>query len=213
MAHDPELSTTSIEMTSGLKFMLWFELVLYGLIGVFEIFDDFFPKAKWNMKFVENNAFVKLTFKGMLKMHASICCVLAFIAGNGLMSDSMGQFEMELNFFTLGLIMSAVWATIMPNPLYIIVVLLKPEFYIQIALWVNYTEYVRPWVLYVCAFLNAWGIFVRVSVGFVPNPAYFEPFTYEELRKSIVEAEPELVEKMDKLVGFKPESSEPLINE
>ena len=79
----------------------------------------------------------------------------------------------------------------------------KPEFWITIALWVNYTDMVRPPILYINAFLNAYGIFVYWTSGFTKHPAYFEPFTYETLRKDIVAADPETAEKMDKLAGYK----------
>lgn len=192
-----------LELTSGLKCLLWFEVVLYGGLGVFETFDDFFKFATWNKPFVQDNAYSRLMFKGMVKMHGAICFMLAFVAVNALIEGEMSAFDFELNFVVLGLIMAAVWGTMMPFRLWLTVALFKPETYITIALWLSYTDMVRPGILYLNAALNLWGLFVRASAGFVPQPTYFEPFTYETLRKDILAADPETAEKLDKVTGYK----------
>jgi hypothetical protein len=196
----------ALELTTGLKVLLWVEMIVYGLLGIFETFDDLLPKGQiWNKPFVQDSIYVKTTYKAMIKMHGAICFMLGYIALNAYLAGEMSPFDFEFNFIVLGLIMAAVWESMLPGQMYWIVVCLKPEFWITIALWVNYTDMVRPSILYLNAFLNVYGIFVRFSGPCTKHPAYYEPFTYETLRKSVFEADPEAVEKFDKIAGYKGE--------
>jgi hypothetical protein len=82
----------------------------------------------------------------------------------------------------------------------------KPEFYLQIASWVELSHLVRPGVLVVCAALNLGGIATNVLHT---RRTLFIPYNHETMRQDVVKAEGELMAaKLDAIQGYTPDSGE-----
>ncbi len=197
-------ATELYEVDTLLSFVLWIEVVVYLGFGIYEIFDDFIGKPpSWMSLGGKTNGYLFLRDKVGHKMHAGICFLLGFIALNGIMEGAVTRFELELCFLSLALLMMAIWVTKLPGRTGIFVITLtKPEFWLQIILFGFYSNLVRPEILYVCIVINSWGIF---SYFFHTKKYVFKPFTYEALRKDLVEAgfEEEKIKPFDKLAGHR----------
>jgi len=194
-------ATEFFELTPLLSTVLWIEAVIYLGIGIYEIFDDFIAKApRWAEQENSTNAWILLQHVIGHKMHAAICTILGFVALNGALEGQVTRFELELIFVSFAVIMPVIWSTMMPGRLGIMIVLLKPEFWLQIVMFVFFGHLVRPEILLLCIALNLWGMFVNFK--HVRN-TYFQPYTYEEFRKHVVAAvDEQYATRIDKLAGY-----------
>ena len=193
----------------SLEIVLWIEAVIYLGIGTFELFDDFLEKPKQWMRTNGNiNGYLRLTNKVGHKMHAGICFVLGFVALNGVLEGFVTRFELELIFISFAVLMPVIWSTLMPGRLGVTVLLLKPEFWLQLVMFALFSDLIRPGILGLCVALNVWGIAVY---ALHTRKSLFQPFTYETVRRDCVDAEgEELAQKLDKLAGHTPIES-PLV--
>lgn len=145
------------------------------------------------------NGYVRLTHKIGHKMHAGICVLLGFIALNGVLEGFVTRFELELIFISLAILMPAIWSSLMPGRLAIITLLTKPEFWLQLVMFILFSDLVRPQILVICVALNLWGIFVYLRYTRVQ---LFTPFTYATLRGHCIDALGEDgTAKFDKIAG------------
>jgi hypothetical protein len=99
---------------------------------------------------------------------------------------------------------------LMPGRPGFIILMTKPEFWLQLVMFIMFSELVRPQILIICVALNLWGIFAYVRYT---RERLFQLFTYLMLREHCVDAIGEGgVAKFDKLVGYaqsnKPESTQ-----
>ena len=200
-------ATEFYEVTFGLQVVLWIEALVYLGIGTYELFDDFLEKPKpWMTINGRVNAYVRFTDKIGHKMHAGICVLLGFVALNGILEGHVTRFELELIFVSFAILMPAVWSSLLPGRLGIIILLTKPEFWLQLTMFIMFSELVRPQILIVCVALNIWGIFVYVRYT---RQRLFQPFTYPIFREHCIDAIGEDgVAKFDKMVGHT-QSNEP----
>ena len=69
-------------------------------------------------------------------------------------------------------------------------------------MFVFFADLIRPWVLYLCIFLNLWGFLVYFLQT---RKKTIFPYEYESIRNDALEAglEESKVEAMDKAAGFK----------
>ena len=194
-------ATEFFEVTRGLEIVLWIEAILYLSIGVYEMFDDFIEKPQpWMTINNRDNGYVRLTNKIGHKMHAGICVLLGFVALNGIIEGVMTRFELELIFLSFAILMPAIWSSLMPGRLALIILLTKPEFWLQAVMFIMFSDLIRPQVLFVCVALNLWGIFVYFSYT---RKRLFQPFTYEEFRRHCVDAiGVDATAKFDKFAGY-----------
>jgi hypothetical protein len=194
-------ATEFYSVTPGLEIVLWIEAVIYLGIGVFELFDDFVEKPQpWMTINGRVNGYVRLTHRIGHKMHAGICVLLGFVALNGILEGAVTRFELELIFLSFAILMPAIWSSLMPGRLGIITLFTKPEFWLQLTMFIMFTDLIRPQILVICVLLNLWGIFVYFRFT---RKKLFQPFTYPALREHCVEAiGEEGVKKFDKLVGY-----------
>jgi hypothetical protein len=132
-------------------------------------------------------------------MHAGICVLLGFVALNGALEGHVTRIELELIFVSFAVLMPVIWALVMPGRLGVMVVALKPEFWLQIVMFTFFSHLIRHEILLVCIGFNLWG----VAVYFLrTRKTYLTPFTYETLRSHLCDAEsPERVARMDKIAG------------
>jgi hypothetical protein len=193
-------ATDFYTVTPLLNAVLWIEAVIYLSIGVYEIFDDFKAKPPaWAKEENGYNAWIRMQDVIGRKMHAAICTILGFVALNGALEGFVTRFELELIFISFAVIMPVIWAMIMPGRLGFMVVLLKPEFYLQIVMFVFFSHLIRPEILVLCVALNLWGLFVHFRLV---RTSFFQPFTYQSLRSHIVRgAGADYALRIDKLAG------------
>mgnify|MGYP006222510137 FL=1 len=190
-----------LELTTLLKVILWIELVVYLGIGIFEILDSFSKEKPWNFRNGKINSYLAMREVTSYKMHASVCFLLGFVALNALMEGAVTRFELELIFISLALIMMLLWMIILPGRLGFIVLFSKPETTLQIIMFVFFADLIRPWVLYLCVFLNLWGLLVYFLHT---RKESISPYEYKTIRNDALEAglEESKVETMDKAAGF-----------
>ena len=190
-----------LELTTLLKVILWIELIVYLGIGIFEILDSFSKEKPWNFRNGKINSYLAMREVTSYKMHASVCFLLGFVALNALMEGAVTRFELELIFISLALIMMLLWMIIIPGRIGFIVLLYKPETTLQIIMFVFFADLIRPWVLYLCVFLNLWGLLVYFLHT---RKETISPYEYKTIRNDALEAglEASKVETMDKAAGF-----------
>ena len=190
-----------LELTTLLKVILWIELIVYLGIGIFEILDSFSKEKPWNLRNGKINSYLSMREVTSYKMHASVCFLLGFVALNALMEGAVTRFELELIFLSLALIMMLLWMIILPGRLGFIVLFSKPETTLQIIMFVFFADLIRPWVLYLCVFLNLWGLLVYFLHT---RKESISPYEYKTIRNDALEAglEESKVETMDKAAGF-----------
>jgi len=191
-----------LELTTLLKVVLWIEVILYLGIGIFEILDSFSKEKPWNLRNGKINSYLAMREVTSYKMHASVCFLLGFVALNALMEGAVTRFELELIFISLALIMMLLWMIILPGRLGFIVLFSKPETTLQIIMFILFADLIRPWVLYLCVFLNLWGFLVYFLHT---RKESIYPYEYKTIRSDALEAglEESKVEAMDKAAGFK----------
>ena len=132
-------------------------------------------------------------------MHAGICVLLGFVALNGVLEGFVTRFELKLIFISFAILLPAIWSSLMPGRLAIIILLTKPEFWLQLVMFIMFSELVRPQILAICVALNLCGIFVYARYTRV---RLFKPFTYLTLREHCIDAIGEDgAAKFDKIVG------------
>ena len=190
-----------LELTTLLKVILWIELIVYLGIGIFEILDSFSKEKPWNLRNGKINSYLAMREVTSYKMHASGCFLLGFVALNALMEGVVTRFDLELIFISLALIMMLLWMIILPGRLGFIVLFSKPETTLQIIMFVFFADLIRPWVLYLCVFLNLWGLLVYFLHT---RKESISPYEYKTIRNDALEAglEESKVETMDKAAGF-----------
>ena len=190
-----------LELSTLLKVILWIELIVYLGIGIFEILDSFSREKPWNLRNGKINSYLAMREVTSYKMHASVCFLLGFVALNALMEGAVTRFELELIFISLALIMMLLWMIILPGRLGFIVLFSKPETTLQIIMFVFFADLIRPWVLYLCVFLNLWGLLVYFLHT---RKESISPYEYKTIRNDALEAglEESKVETMDKAAGF-----------
>jgi hypothetical protein len=190
-----------LELSTLLKVILWIELIVYLGIGIFEILDSFSKEKPWNLRNGKINSYLAMREVTSYKMHASVCFLLGFVALNALMEGAVTRFELELIFISLALIMMLLWMIILPGRLGFIVLFSKPETTLQIIMFVFFADLIRPWVLYLCVFLNLWGLLVYFLHT---RKESISPYEYKTIRNDALEAglEESKVETMDKAAGF-----------
>ena len=190
-----------LELTTLLKVILWIELIVYLGIGIFEILDSFSREKPWNLRNGKINSYLAMREVTSYKMHASVCFLLGFVALNALMEGAVTRFELELIFISLALIMMLLWMIILPGRLGFIVLFSKPETTLQIIMFVFFADLIRPWVLYLCVFLNLLGLLVYFLHT---RKESISPYEYKTIRNDALEAglEESKVETMDKAAGF-----------
>ena len=195
-------ATEFIELPLSLEIVLWIEAVVYLGIGTYELFDDFLQKPKpWMTINGRVNGFVRMTHKVGHKMHAGICFLLGFVALNGLIEGMVSRFELELIFISFAILMPAIWSSLLPGRLAVFILISKPEFWLQLAMFILFSHLVRPEVLALCVALNLWGVFVFFAYT---RKHAFSSFTYEAVRADCVDAEGEaLTGTLDKMAGYK----------
>lgn len=193
-------ATEFFPVTPLLHVVLWIEAVIYLAIGIYEIFDDFLAKPpKWAQTPDGVNAWIRLQDVVARKMHAGLCFVLGFVALNGALEGHITRFELELIFISFAVIMPVLWSTLMPGRLGITVMLLKPEFWLQLVMFTFFSDLIRMQVLILCMAFNLWGIFVNLRLV---RRQFFQPYTYAVLRGHIVQAVgEERATKIDPLAG------------
>ena len=164
-----------IALTPTLSVILWIEAIIYLGLGLFELFDDFVDKPKPWMTFNGRlNGYLRVQHKVGHKMHAALCVILGSIALNGIIERQVSRFEIELIFLSLAIIMSVVWSSKLPGRLGIWGILAKPEFWLQIAMFLWFLPLIRPAVASICIAVNLWGVTVLVLRG---KSASFVPYT------------------------------------
>jgi hypothetical protein len=126
-----------------------------------------------------------MTAKSAHKLHAAICLILGWIALNGLLEQKVSRFEIETLFLSLAVLMSAVWSMKLPGRMGVLGVILKPEFWIQIAMFAMFLPFIRPQVAAICVGINLWGIVFLLLRG---KTALFVPYTTETLVRDVEEA-------------------------
>lgn len=196
-------ATEFYPLTTTLTVVLWVEAIVYVLIGVSEIFDDFHRKIpQW--AYVNNRLnsyFWLLDVKGH-KMHASIALLLGFVALNGLIEGHVSRFEIELIFLSLALLVCSIFCMALPYIRLLLGVLpFSPEFVLQFVMFVLFTDLIRPEVVALCVLLNAWGLFVffRRTMRMTEMPASYAGFRKDMLDGGAPESG---VKFYDKLVGY-----------
>mmetsp|Transcript_81412 Transcript_81412/g.143737 ORF Transcript_81412/g.143737 Transcript_81412/m.143737 type:complete len:208 (+) Transcript_81412:61-684(+) len=199
----PEQGT--LPAKDGLLAVLYLEAIIYLGIGVVELFV---------IDFIEPPKYVRNAFEGYFhsmskKFHASVCMVLGACALQGIVAGEVSRFELEMMFFTLGLVMNMVW-TGFALPIgakgWLISIALKPEFWFQIWIWCTKCDAVRIPILVVSALLNIHGLVLAILVL---KPKMGDAQSFE---KMLDESDPEMKAKFEKIGIFaKPiAESEPL---
>ena len=190
-----------LELTTLLKVVLWIETIVYLGIGIFEILDSFSKEKPWNLRNGRINSYLATREVVSYKMHASVCFLLGFVALNGLLEGAVTRFELELIFLSLALIMMLLWMIALPGRLGFFVIFTKPETTLQIVMLIFFADLIRPWILYLCVFLNLWGVFVYFIHT---RKVLIFPYNYKTIREDALEVglEENKVEAMDKAAGF-----------
>jgi len=200
-------ATEFYEIPRSLEIVLWIEVVVYLGIGIFELFDDFIVKPRpWMTINGRVNGYIRIKDTVGHKMHAGICFLLGFIALNGLVEGHVTRFELELIFVSFAILMPVIIASLLPGRLTMVILLTKPEFWLQGVMFFSFSDLIRPEVLFLCVGLNLWGVVVYV---FHTRKNLFKPFTYAAVRADCLDAEGEaFTSKIDKMAGYKA-TSEP----
>merc|ERR1719428_1532622 len=124
---------------------LWVEVLVYFFFGSIMFF-------KWDFKarpsYMKNNAELYFHCNGE-KMHSCLCLILGFTALLGLIGGELSRVEMEISFICLGMIMGMLW-NFPPNMTLVLVV--KPETWLNSIYWLFYWDTVRWPVLAFAAF-------------------------------------------------------------
>ena len=195
-------ATELLQLTTLLKVILWIEVIVYMGIGIFEILDSFSTEKPWNMRNGRVNSYLAMREIVSYKMHASVCFLLGFVALNGLIEGAITRFELELIFISLALIMMLLWMVYLPGRLgFVITFLTKPETSLQVLMFIFFADLIRPWVLYLCVFLNLWGFLVYFVQ--TRRKSIF-PYQYETVRQDSIDAglEEGKVAALDKMAGY-----------
>lgn len=184
-------------LTTGLTILLWVEVIVYGFFGLLLFFSVDFVEKKRKLPFHKNNFDIWM-HRQHEQIHACLAFFLGYVALQGLLAGFVTRFELEILFVTLGMIMGMVWT--MPPGLTFIVLLLKPEFWIQLVTWACYSPLVRPQVLVVAALFNLYGIGYKL----IAIPKMFG--CYADFHNAMVESvgEWEMVAKFDMLARYSP---------
>lgn len=178
--------TDFLPLTPALSAILWVEVVVYLGLGLFGLFDDYFERhPAWTIRDGRPNGYLRMTAKSAHKLHAAICLILGWIALNGLLEQKVSRFEIETLFLSLAVLMSAVWSMKLPGRMGVLGVILKPEFWIQIAMFAMFLPFIRPQVAAICVGINLWGIVFLLLRG---KTALFVPYTTETLVRDVEEA-------------------------
>jgi hypothetical protein len=195
-------ATEFYEIPRSLEIVLWIEVVVYLGIGIFELFDDFIVKPRpWMTINGRVNGYIRIKDTVGHKMHAGICFLLGFIALNGLVEGHVTRFELELIFVSFAILMPVIIASLLPSRLTMVILLTKPEFWLQGVMFFSFSDLIRPEVLFLCVGLNLWGVVVYV---FHTRKNLFKPFTYAAVRADCLDAEGEaFTSKIDKMAGYK----------
>jgi len=195
-------ATEFYEIPRSLEIVLWIEVVVYLGIGIFELFDDFIVKPRpWMTINGRVNGYIRIKDTVGHKMHAGICFLLGFIALNGLVEGHVTRFELELIFVSFAILMPVIIASLLPGRLTMVILLTKPEFWLQGVMFFSFSDLIRPEVLFLCVGLNLWGVVVYV---FHTRKNLFKPFTYAAVRADCLDAEGEaFTSKIDKMAGYK----------
>lgn len=177
--------TEFLPLTPALAAILWVEAIVYLGIGLFEIFDDYVARnPPWTERDGHPNGYLRLVAKSTRKFHAAICLILGWIALNGILEQKVSRFEIETLFLSLAIVMSFVWSTKLPGRVGVLGIVLKPEFWLQIAMFAMFTPYIRPEVAGFCLLLNLWGIVFFLLRG---RTASFVPYSTETLLRDTEE--------------------------
>jgi hypothetical protein len=192
--------------TQVLEIVLWIEAVVYLGIGIYEVFDDFIAKPPpWTQINGETNVYVLMQHKVGHKMHAAICFLLGFVALNGALEGSVTRFEIELIFLSFALITGVIWAILPPGRMGLWVAIFKPEIWLQVVMYLNFADLIRPWVIGLCVLLNLWG--VAVLFGHTRRSVLI-PYTYKNFREQAAAVESaDKIQLFDKLAGYQQEDS------
>jgi hypothetical protein len=178
--------TDFLPLTPALSAILWVEVVVYLGLGLFGLFDDYFERhPAWTIRDGRPNGYLRMTAKSAHKLHAAICLILGWMALNGLLEQKVSRFEIETLFLSLAVLMSAVWSMKLPGRMGVLGVILKPEFWIQIAMFAMFLPFIRPQVAAICVGINLWGIVFLLLRG---KTALFVPYTTETLVRDVEEA-------------------------
>ena len=178
--------TDFLPLTPALSAILWVEVVVYLGLGLFGLFDDYFERhPAWTVRDGRPNGYLRMTAKSAHKLHAAICLILGWIALNGLLEQKVSRFEIETLFLSLAVLMSAVWSMKLPGRMGVLGVILKPEFWIQIAMFAMFLPFIRPQVAAICVGINLWGIVFFLLRG---KTALFVPYTSEALVRDVEDA-------------------------
>ena len=154
-------ATEFYAVTPGLHVILWVEAIIYLGIGTFELFDDFLAKPRpWMYAQGRPNSYLMLQHKVGHKMHAGLCFILGMIALNGALEGVVTRFELELVFLSFAVILPVLWSTLLPGRLGVVVLMLKPEFWLQGLMLLFFSDLIRPQIVAVCIALNLWGVLV-----------------------------------------------------
>ena len=195
-------ATEFYDIPLSLEIVLWIETLVYLGLGTFELFDDFIVKPRpWMTLNGRVNGYIRLKDKVGHKMHAGICFLLGFIALNGLIEGRVARFELELIFISFAVLMPVIIATLLPGRLTVVVLVSKPEFWLQGVMFFLFSDLIRPEVLVLCVVLNLWGIVVYF---FHTRRNLFKPYTYASVRADCIDAEGEaFTSKFDKIAGYR----------
>ena len=175
-----------VALTPALSIILWIEAIIYLGIGLVELFDDVIEKPKpWMTLNGRVNGYLRLQHKVGHKMHAGLCVILGAVALNGLIDRQVSRFDIELIFLSLGLIMSVIWSTKLPGRLGVLTIILKPEFWLQIAMFALFFPLIRPGIALICLALNIWGLAVLVLRG---RRDSFAPYTTQAVLRDMTDA-------------------------
>jgi hypothetical protein len=200
-------STDTLRVQGTLAVVLWIEAVVYLLVGLTEIFDDFRSAPKWNeFLAAKKNSWLRTQLKIGAKMHASVAVILGLTAVNGLIEGAVTRFELEVIFVSLGLLMGVILGSMVPGRMWVIVCLIKPETWLTLLMWCNFASAVRPAVLGISFTFVAWSLLVRFGPKSVATP---DPFEYRTLRTDILASFPPelgtaMTAKMDGVAGYAP---------
>ncbi|NIB42418.1 hypothetical protein HBA55_22620 [Pseudomaricurvus alkylphenolicus] len=156
-------ATEFYPVTTTLLIVLWIEAIIYLGTGLFEIFDDFFRKTPgWVFRNKRLNLYAWYADTKGHKSHAVLAMMLGLVALNGVLEQKVTRFEIELIFLSLAMLNGMIFGLIPPDKRAVPMCLIAPEFYLQISMFVLFSDLIRPEVIGLCVLFNAWGIFVLV---------------------------------------------------
>ena len=157
---------------------------------------------KWSFKNGKYNSYIHIQDLVGYKMHAAICFILGFVALNGIIEGHISRFELEIIFVSFAVIVPTLFSLLMPGKLGLVVLCLKPEFWLQIFMFVFFSHLIRIEIITLCVLMNVWGLLVYY---FHTRKKLVVPYSYETLRKDAFEAgeEQKRMDMWDKLAGHK----------